>query len=98
MIDEKRLIKDIQNRINYWKNKAAEYDIAGYTERDICVEKAIELNAVLNLIKEQSGEEEMKNPFRPKQEIKRYGLRSICDDLRQAGCPGDNEKATTMVQ
>lgn len=69
MIDEKRLIKDIQNRINYWKNKAAEYDIAGYTERDICVEKAIELNAVLNLIKEQSGEEEMKNPFRPKQEI-----------------------------
>ena len=53
MIDEKRLIKDIQNRINYWENKAAEYEIVGDTEGiDICVEKTIELGAVMRFIKD----------------------------------------------
>ena len=53
MIDEKKLIKDIQNRINYWENKAAEYEIVGDTEGiDICVEKTIELGAVMRFIKD----------------------------------------------
>ena len=70
MIDEKKLTKYIQNRINYWEDKAAEYEIVENTEgMDICVEKAMELGAVMRFIKEQSGEEEMKNQFRPEQEI-----------------------------
>lgn len=76
MIDEKILIKAIYNRINYWENKAAEYEIVGDTEgMDICVEKTIELGAVMRFIKEQSGEEEMKNQFRPKQEITVGGVK-----------------------
>ena len=76
MIDEKKLTKYIQNRINYWENKAAEYEIVENTEgMDICVEKAMELGAVMRFIKEQSGEEEMKNQFRPKQEITVGGVK-----------------------
>lgn len=76
MIDEKKLTKYIQNRINYWEDKAAEYEIVENTEgMDICVEKAMELGAVMRFIKEQSGEEEMKNQFRPKQEITVGGVK-----------------------
>ena len=43
MIDEKKLIADIQNRIHYWESEAAKYDEIGDTENmDICDGKAID--------------------------------------------------------
>lgn len=61
MIDEKILIKAIYHRINYWENKAAEYEIVGDTEgMDICVEKTIELGAVMRFIKDMPREGEEK--------------------------------------
>lgn len=55
MIDENKLLEEVQKRINYWDAKAAECDEAGYLENmDICDGKAMELRVVVNLIEEMS--------------------------------------------
>lgn len=44
MIDENKLLEEVQKRINYWDAKAAECDEAGYLENmDICDGKVMEL-------------------------------------------------------
>lgn len=54
MIDEKRLIDDIENRLKYWENQAALYDEAGDTvNMDIFDGKALELRCLIMLIKKQ---------------------------------------------
>lgn len=54
MIDEKKLIDEIEERRRFWENRAAEYDEAGKIEMmDICDSKAMELCGVLKDIAEQ---------------------------------------------
>lgn len=54
MIDEKKLIDDIESRFKYWENKAVLYDEAGDTvNMDICDGKALELRCLIKLIKKQ---------------------------------------------
>lgn len=55
MIDENKLLEEVQKRINYWDAKAAECDENGYLENmDICDGKAMELRVVVQLIVEMS--------------------------------------------
>ena len=55
MIDENKLLKEVQKRINYWDAKAVECDEKGYLEdMDICDGKAMELRVVVQLIAEMS--------------------------------------------
>jgi hypothetical protein len=56
MIDEKKLIEEIQGRQKYYESKAAEYDEAGERYEylmDVCNGKATELTATLSIINEQ---------------------------------------------
>ena len=54
MIDEKKLIDEIEDRRRYWENYAAEYDEAGdEINMDICDGKAIELHTIIKHINEQ---------------------------------------------
>ena len=54
MIDEKKLIEEIEERHRYWENCAAEYDETGdEVNMDICDGKAIELHTIIKHINEQ---------------------------------------------
>lgn len=54
MIDEKKLIEEIEERCRYWENCAAEYDETGdEVNMDICDGKAIELHTIIKHINEQ---------------------------------------------
>ena len=51
MIDENKLLEEVQKRTNYWDAKAAECDEAGYLgDMDICDGKAMMLREVENFI------------------------------------------------
>lgn len=55
MIDEKKLIEEIEERYRYWETCAAEYDEAGdEVNMSICDGKAIELYTIIKRINEQS--------------------------------------------
>lgn len=54
MIDEKKLINEVEKRQKYWENKAAEFDAEGnWVNMDICDGKAIEVKRIVNLINSQ---------------------------------------------
>lgn len=54
MIDEKKLIEEIEERCRYWETCAAEYDEVGdEVNMDICDGKAIELHTIIKRINEQ---------------------------------------------
>jgi NTP pyrophosphatase (non-canonical NTP hydrolase) len=81
MIDENKLLEEVQKRINYWDAKAAECDEAGYLENmDICDGKAMEMREVVNFIKELQNmtDDIEKNP--KKEKLKKiadhYGLQA----------------------
>lgn len=53
MIDEKKLLKEIKNRKNFWISKASKYDeIKDEMNTDICDGKAMELEVVMKMIQE----------------------------------------------
>lgn len=54
MIDEKKLLKEIKNRRNFWVSKASKYDeMNDEINTDICDGKAVELEVVMKMIQEQ---------------------------------------------
>lgn len=54
MIDEKKLIKEIKNRRDFWFSKASKYDeMKDEMNADICDGKAMELEVVVKMIQEQ---------------------------------------------
>ena len=54
MIDEKKLIDEIESRFKYWENKAIFYEKAGNAvDMKFCDNKAMELRDFITLIKKQ---------------------------------------------
>lgn len=59
MIDEKKLLKEIKNRRDFWLSKASKYDeIKDEMNTDICDGKAVELEIVMKMIQEQPKADE----------------------------------------
>ena len=59
MIDEKKLLKEIKNRRNFWVSKASKYDeMNDEINTDICDGKAMELEVVMKMIQEQPKTDE----------------------------------------
>lgn len=59
MIDEKKLIKEIKNRRDFWLSKASKYaEMKDEMNADICDGKAMELEVVVKMIQEQPKADE----------------------------------------